>query len=160
MQDKKPAQQQNPAVPNKVISEEMTILDFISEKENFSDFLHLIKHVNLDDTLDQEGSFTLLIPSNTAMGKIPNEKLEYLLKEENKELLTQVVELHFVKGEYILNELTNMQELNTFYPVSNIHVRIKEGSLTLSQGKPVHSFVGLRNGNVHVMDRILVHLTF
>lgn len=141
------------------MSEEMTILDFISEKEDFSNFLHLIKHVNLDDTLDQEGSFTLLIPSNKAMDKISPEKIEYLLKKENKGLLTEIIELHFVREKYRLNELTNKQELNTFRPTSNIHVRIKENSLTLSQGIPVNSFVGFSNGNIIVVDRILVHLT-
>jgi uncharacterized surface protein with fasciclin (FAS1) repeats len=57
-----------------------------------------LKAADLVGALQGEGPFTVFAPTNAAFGKIDAETLNFLLKPENKAVLSNILTYHVVSG--------------------------------------------------------------
>lgn len=72
-----------------------TVVDKLEENEKTTEFAELLKVSGFADVLRQQGSFTVLAPSNEALqGKVDTEALK-----ENQGKAQQIVQGHLFKGE-------------------------------------------------------------
>src|SRR6476659_11027050 len=60
-----------------------------------------IKQAQLVDALSNAGPFTVFAPTNAAFDKLPKGTVEDLLKPENKEKLTKILNYHVHSGDAI-----------------------------------------------------------
>lgn len=79
-----------------IINPEKTISDKVAEKEDLSTLLTALEAADLVDVLKQEGPYTVFAPTNEAFEKLPDGKLDDLLKAENKEELIKLLKYHVV----------------------------------------------------------------
>lgn len=135
--------------------------------ENLSTLVTAVKAADLAPMLSEPGSYTVFAPTNNAFGKLPKGTVENLVKPENKEILTGILQYHVVKGTIDADKLSSaIKAGNGKY----IFKTVKGSELTAmmdgeqiviqdSRGKKAQVVLGnveASNGIVHVIDNVLM----
>ena len=89
------------------------VVDVVVADINLATMSRSIKAVQLDTELTKKGPFTIFAPTDLAFGKLQSGRMEGLLKTENKEKFTELLNHHIVEGEIKFNDLKNDQKLVT-----------------------------------------------
>lgn len=126
-----------------------------------------VKAAGLVETLQSAGPFTVFAPTNQAFNKLPTGIVKTLLKSENKDKLTAILNYHVVAGKINSSALMNMISKNggTFKAKT-----VQGGELTfMTQGKNIIitdekggmskvtiKDVNQSNGVIHVVDTVLI----
>jgi uncharacterized surface protein with fasciclin (FAS1) repeats len=81
----------------------------------FNGFLQLLEAAGMVEVLDGEGPFTVFAPVDEAFGQLPPGVLEWLLAEENADVLQTIIQSHIVPGAALLAQdfLDHEVELET-----------------------------------------------
>ncbi|GFR15380.1 transforming growth factor-beta-induced protein ig-h3 [Trichonephila clavata] len=105
-----------------------------------------------------DGPFTVFLPSNEALTKIPSEELAIL--KENVTLLREFLEYHIVQGAYFSGDLKDGQYLTTIHQKTPIRVGVRVDGcyrrLVEANNSPLFKAdIPTKNGVIHVIDWIL-----
>jgi len=76
------------------------IIDVASSDDNFATLTTAVKVAGLVSTLQSDGPFTVLAPTNAAFAKLPEGTVESLLQPGAKDQLTKVLTYHVIAGEF------------------------------------------------------------
>ncbi|MEM7384771.1 MAG: fasciclin domain-containing protein [Verrucomicrobiota bacterium] len=118
----------------------------------FATLLAAIEAAGLTSTISGTGPFTVLAPTDEAFSDVP---VDFLLKEENKDLLTSILLHHVFDREIGASTLARNLELNSLQnepvPVSGA-----EGSLQLGRANVVAVDIRTATGTIHVIDKVLL----
>jgi uncharacterized surface protein with fasciclin (FAS1) repeats len=68
----------------------------------FNGFLHLLEAAGMVEVLEGEGPFTVFAPVDEAFGQLPPGVLEWLLAEENGNVLETIIQSHIVPDAALL----------------------------------------------------------
>ena len=81
----------------------------------FNGFLQLLEAADMVEVLEGEGPFTVFAPVDEAFGQLPPGVLEWLLAEENGNVLETIIQSHIVPGAALLAQdfLDHEVELET-----------------------------------------------
>ena len=130
------------------------VVQVIVEDRNLTTMSKSIKAAGLDETLSQNGPFTIFAPTNIAFGKLEAIKMSELLKTENKENLVALLNHHMIDGITNYRDLKNNQKLVTKNG-KELTVKLVSGRVTINnavlQGRDI---VG-SNGIVHSLDTVI-----
>lgn len=122
-----------------------------------ADHTTLVKAVQAADlvnVLSNTGPFTVFAPTNAAFEKLPAGTVENLLKPENKEALSDILEYHVSLGVYKAASLQDGQVLGQVNG-GNITVSVKDGKIMVG-GATVIASIPASNGIVHVIDAVML----
>lgn len=122
-----------------------------------ADHTTLVKAVQAADlvnALSNTGPFTVFAPTNAAFEKLPAGTVENLLKPENKEALSDILEYHVSLGVYKAASLQDGQVLGQVNG-GNITVSVKDGKIMVG-GATVIASIPASNGIVHVIDAVML----
>ena len=127
-----------------------------------------VKAAGLVETLQGDGPFTVLAPTNDAFENLPDGTVETLLKPENKKKLTGILTYHVIPGDMSYNDIADaIEEGNgkaTVKTVSggsltfmmngmhNIAVKDEKGNMANITTYNVDQ----SNGVIHVLDSVLL----
>ena len=127
-----------------------------------------VKAAGLVETLQGDGPFTVLAPTNDAFENLPEGTVETLLKPENKKKLTSILTYHVIPDDMNYNDITGaIEEGNgkaTVKTVSggsltfmmngmhNIAVKDEKGNMANITTYNVDQ----SNGVIHVLDAVLL----
>ena len=131
------------------------IVDTAVGAGSFTTLVKAVKAADLVDTLKGAGPFTVFAPTDEAFAKIPEAKLQELLKPENKEKLKAVLTYHVVSGKV---ESAKAAKLTSAKTVQGKELKIKaeEGSVYINDAKVVKADIEASNGVIHVIDKVLL----
>lgn len=137
-----------------------SLAEVLKKQKDIEIFNELIVAAGLQSSLQATGPFTILAPTDEAFKALPDGILETIKKPENKDVLTTILNYHFVKGNLASSALTNAQKLptvkgqevivvvsdNTTYFVSakGDKATIKKADITAS------------NGQIHTISAVLL----
>lgn len=135
--------------------------------EDLSTLVSGVKAAGLADMLSEPGEYTVFAPSNQAFANLPKGALENLLKPENKDQLTNVLQYHVVKGEITANQLAKaIKGAGGKYKFKTVTGEELTASMngdqyviTDSSGKKAQVIKGsieASNGRVYVIDHVLM----
>lgn len=95
-------------------AEGANIFETLQERDEFSKFVEAIEAAELQETLENEGPFTVFAPKDEAFEALPEEVRNALLEEDYRDQLETLVRAHIVEGQ----ELTqaDLQENETLRP--------------------------------------------
>lgn len=113
-----------------------------------------VQAAGLVETLQGEGPFTVFAPTDAAFAAIQSD-VDELLKPENKSKLTKILTYHVVSGKMNAADLKDGQELTTVEG-SNLHVKIKDGKVTIGDANVTSADIMASNGVIHVIDQVLM----
>jgi len=143
---------------------EKDIVDNAANASNVSTLVDLVGKAGLVETLKGEGPFTVFGPNNGAFEKLPAETVADLQKEENKDMLANILTYHVVPGTYTSADLKvmaqNGESLKTvqgemLMPVMKdnmLHIEDAKGGESMIETADVIS----SNGVTHVVDSVLM----
>src|ERR1044072_2734649 len=107
------------------------VVEVVGTDKNLVNMLKTVKAVGLDTVLDKKGPFTIFAPTDIAFGKLQAGTLENLLKPENKEKLTELLNHHVVEGITHYSDLKDNQKLVTTNG-RELQVKIAAGKITIN----------------------------
>jgi uncharacterized surface protein with fasciclin (FAS1) repeats len=143
------------------------IVENVVNSKDHTTLVAALKAVNLIETLESDGPFTLFAPINKAFEKLPKGSLATLLKPENKGALTAILSYHVVLGKYSSADLVDAIKKGngkaTFKTVEGEDLTIEQDGrkLEVIDSKRDRSIVTIpdvnqKNGIIHVIDSVLL----
>ncbi len=114
-----------------------------------------VKAAQLVDALSNAGPFTVFAPTDEAFAKLPKETLDNLMKPENKDALSNILEYHTFVGVIKAEQMRDGQKLNQVN-LKNIVLSVKDGKVMINGKANILASVPASNGIVHVIDAVLI----
>ena len=126
-----------------------------------------VKAAGLVETLQSEGPFTVLAPTNEAFAKLPAGTVENLVKPENKEMLTKILTYHVLAGKYgskqiwaavkegnrkAMMKTVEGEDVNFWAKGKDLYIKDAKGG----SAKVTIADVKQSNGTIHVIDTVLM----
>lgn len=126
-----------------------------------------LEAADLDSLLAEEGNYTVFAPTENAFSKLPEGKLDELLKAENKEELKNVLQYHVVTGNITTEKLSAaIKGGNGNYTFNTVMGAPLTASMDGDQivitdgtGKSAHIVQGnitASNGTIYLIDQLLM----
>lgn len=130
------------------------VVEVVVADKNLATMSKSVKAVGLDTVLSQKGPFTIFAPTDVAFAKLDTGRMEQLLKTENKDKLTELLNHHVVEGLTNFGDLKDNQKLVTANG-RELSVKVVDGKVTINgatvQGRDSKG----SNGVVHSLDTVI-----
>lgn len=136
-----------------------TVVDLAATNSEFSTFSKAVKAAGLESTLNANGPLTVFAPTNAAFDKLGQQKLNDLMKPENKAQLTQILTYHVVPQELPKNIASEPQPtaFETKEGQSLMLRKSAEGSLLIQNARALDSTpMTASNGKIIAIDTVLM----
>ncbi len=144
--------------------------DIVTNAVNSADHTTLVAAVQaagLVETLQGEGPFTVLAPTNDAFAALPAGTVEALLEPQNKDRLTQILTCHVVPTEAFSADIIGMVEADGgTHAIETVggctlQASVQDGMVMITdeQGRSATvtiADVDQSNGVIHVVDSVLL----
>ena len=134
--------------------EPKNIVEAAAAAGNFKTLITAVKAAGLADTLQGEGPFTVLAPSDEAFAKLPHGTIESLLKPENRHKLESILKYHVLRSRKTAHELAHWGSTKAI-DGNLIDITTKQ-PLTLNKSKVLTPDIDVANGIIHVIDQVLM----
>lgn len=121
----------------------------------FNTLAAALKAAGLVHTLQGEGPFTVLAPTDAAFAKLPKGTLHELLKPENRDKLRSILLLHVVPGKAKVADVAKLSRVKTAQG-GTVSVTLTDGRLRLNGAAVVKTDIAASNGVIHVIDTVLL----
>ena len=136
----------------------LDIVALASATDALSTLVQAVSAADLVTTLQGEGPFTVLAPTNDAFDSLPAGTLTTLLRPENKATLAGILTYHVIPGRVLSSDLKDGAVVETVNGES-LTVRLQNGKVMFVGGTTamvVTPDVLASNGVVHVIDTVLL----
>jgi uncharacterized surface protein with fasciclin (FAS1) repeats len=114
-----------------------------------------VKAAELVDALSNAGPFTVFAPTNAAFDKLPAGTVEGLLKPDQKDALSDILEYHVYVGVIKAESLMDGQTLGQVNG-GNIKITKQDGNTIINGKARIIASVPASNGVIHVIDEVLL----
>ena len=129
------------------------LLDTVTANGNFKVFADAVDKAGLVDTLNGAGPYTLFAPTDAAFAKLPEGRLENLLRTENKAELISVLNYHVLKGHKTVAEIGKWDSARMVQGQS-APIRVSSGKVTIDGAEVGESDIASSNGMLHGLDTV------
>ena len=130
------------------------VIKIIKDNPDLSTLGTLIQTANLQTILAGTGPFTIFAPTNEAFEKLGKDKLNDLMKPENKDKLIQILTYHIVPGNVMAKDVKTGEVKTINGKV--LDIKVDGTKVTVDGAKVVKTDHVGTNGVVHVIDKVLI----
>lgn len=139
----------------------ITVMDHLEAKEDFSIFTEMLKNTGLNETLVEEGPFTVLAPSDHVFLALPKAELEQL--QADQDLQEVLIKQHVLKEHLCCTGINPntwlFMDHKRALDGSSVHVRrTNTGRLMAGPARITHCSAPTQNGLVHTVNHLLVNV--
>ncbi len=127
----------------------------LQNDEQFSTLVKAIEAAGITDILKDSGEITVFAPNNTAFEKLPEGKLDELLKPENKEKLVKILTYHVAEGK-IDAEQAAANKYAESLEGTNLNLLVEGSKISVEKVMIVEENIQANNGIVHVIEKVLM----
>ncbi len=131
------------------------IVETASAAGKFNTLIAAAKAAGLAGTLQGDGPFTVLAPTDEAFAKLPKGTVESLLKPENKDKLAAILKYHVVSGNVKLAKALEVGQGKTVLGPS-LGIKFADGRVKIGTANLVTADIAASNGTIHVIDSVLL----
>lgn len=137
-----------------VLTEEQpNILEITNRHGSFTTFSKLVQAADMEETLKNSISLTVLAPTDEAFAQLPEGTLDNLLDPDNKEELVALLSNHVMPEVYRSVDLLDGEQAPT---LSGYHLQISnDQDLKLSNATVTTADIDASNGVVHIVDQVI-----
>ncbi len=128
------------------------IVDTAVAAGKFTKLAAALQAAGLVDTLKGTGPFTVFAPTDDAFAKIPQDKLDALLKD--KAALGAILKAHVVGGKVMAADVTKMTSATTLN--GTFAVKASADGVQIGNAKVLSTDIECSNGVIHVIDTVLM----
>ena len=144
-----------------------TIVENAVNSKDHTTLVAAVKAADLVETLQGEGPFTVLAPTNAAFDNLPEGTVATLLKPENKAALQGVLTYHVIAGKHsaadLINDIEAADGMATWTTVNgqSLTGMIEDGKVKIkdqagNSATVTIADVNQSNGVIHVIDTVLI----
>lgn len=134
-------------------AQERDIVQTAAGAGSFKTLTKLVKRAGLAGTLKQPGPYTVFAPTDAAFAKVPEKKLDALLRSKAK--LKSVLLYHVAAGRLAAADVVERSSVKTLNG-KRVRIRVKDGDVFLNRAQVTTPDVMASNGVIHVIDRVLI----
>ncbi|MCH2569257.1 MAG: fasciclin domain-containing protein [Pseudomonadales bacterium] len=133
----------------------LNIVETAAAAGQFETLIAAAKAAGLAGVLSGDGPLTIFAPTDEAFGALPAGTIESLLKPENKQKLSEILQYHVIAGSVGSDALSDGGVLET---VSGGSARVTESEkgFMIEGARIVATDIDASNGLVHVIDRVIM----
>ena len=143
------------------------IVENASESADHTTLVAAVQAAGLVETLQGDGPFTVLAPTNAAFAKLPAGTVDTLLLPENKETLASILTCHVIAARAMSSDVVGMiaddggaHEVGTVGPCKLV-AKSSGGTVTFTDengnvATVTQADVVQSNGVIHVVDTVLL----
>lgn len=135
-----------------LISIERVILKTLHESGEFKTLITAIRKAGLEETISQEGPYTMFAPTDDAFKKLSLDALEVLLND--KELLVEILLYHIVPERLTVKAIKNSKYIHTLQG-EELVVSIINGNLFIDSALLIEPGIKSANGVIYALNEIL-----
>ena len=158
--------QDNPKVGGSAMFADKNIVENAMNSADHTTLVAAVKAADLVETLQGDGPFTVLAPTNEAFEALPAGTVDTLLKAENKEMLQTVLGCHVIPALALSTAITKMvaddggeHEVETVGGCT-LTLKTTGGKVTVTDENGTVANVTIAdvrqsNGVIHVIDAVL-----
>jgi uncharacterized surface protein with fasciclin (FAS1) repeats/plastocyanin len=139
-------------VPTTAAPEVRGCYAIIADDPQFSVLGTALRAAKLETAFDN-GSFTILAPTDTAFAQLPNDTVPSLLK--NPEQLKQLLLNHVIDKTLMSAEVVKIGEAKTMQGTV-LKINYTGDAVTIGGAKVTKTDIVCKNGVIHVVDRVIV----
>ena len=134
---------------------ERNIVDSISENQRLQKLNELVIASQLSDILLDYENLTLFAPLDDAFAALSAKTYYGYLKEKNKDQLQNLINFHFVEGEF---STENVEDTINTKSINGLDLEIKKtnGILYVNGSEVVESNIRFSKGVIHLTNRVLI----
>lgn len=136
------------------MTDKLNIIGMVEKRDEFSTLTKALKQAGITDTLKGDGPFTLFAPTNEAFAAIPQDKLNDLMKPDNKEQLKNLLQYHVVPGKLMAKDFDKTKSPRTLHG-QELKFDTANG-YKINEAKVVTPDLEATNGVVMAIDRVLI----
>ena len=143
------------------------IIENASQSEDHTTLVAAVQAAGLVETLQGEGPFTVLAPTNAAFEALPEGTVDTLLMPENKQMLADILTCHVIAAEAMAADVVGMiegdggeHELGTVGPCT-LTATMRDDKVVFVDENGTEASVTIAdvkqsNGVIHVIDAVLL----
>jgi len=135
------------------VMEEMSIVATAEAAGDFTTLLAAVEAAGLMETLEGEGPYTVLAPTDDAFAALPEGTVEGLL--EDPEALSDILLYHVVPGEVTSDQVVTLESATTAQG-SDVSIRVEGDSVFVNDAQVIMTDIQASNGVIHVIDAVLL----
>lgn len=120
-----------------------------------STLVKAVQAAELVDVLSNAGPFTVFAPTNDAFDKLAAGTVEGLLKPENKDALSNILEYHVYVGVLNAETFVDGQVIGQVNG-GNVKISLVDGKPVLNGKAHILASIRASNGVIHVIDEVLL----
>ena len=139
-------------------TEQPDVVDTAIQADGFNTLVSLVQQADLVETLKGEGPFTIFAPTDEAFAALPEETLNSLTQEENRDQLRAILTYHVAPGAVMAADVVGLDEAPTVQGAV-IGIVVNDGTVTLNgqnSATVVQTDIEASNGVIHVIDTVLL----
>jgi len=131
------------------------VVQIASGSKDHTTLVAAVKAASLVDVLSTTGPFTVFAPTNAAFDKLPAGTVEGLLKPDQKDALSNILEYHVYVGVIKTDAMHDGQSLGEVNG-KNITISVKDGKYMINGKATIVASIPASNGIIHVIDEVLL----
>lgn len=131
------------------------VVQVAASSKDHTTLVTAVKAASLVDVLSNAGPFTVFAPTNAAFEKLPAGTVEGLLKPDQKDALSNILEYHVYVGVIKTENMRDGQVLNEVNG-KNITLSVKDGKVMINGKATIIASIPASNGIIHVIDEVLL----
>lgn len=135
------------------MTDKLNLTDALQNDPKFSTLSKALKDADLVETLNADGPFTVLAPTNEAFAKISEEALTDLKKPENKSKLAEILKYHVIEGKVMSEDLAKLSTSKTIQG-QEIKIDATDGIKINGSNMRARNMTA-SNGVFHAIDTVL-----
>ena len=141
------------AAPASAARQDQDIVDTATAAGNFTTLTSLLKRAGLVSALKEPGPYTVFAPTDAAFAKVPQKKLDALLKSKKK--LRSVLLYHVVGKKLTAAQVVNRKRAKTLNG-KKVRFRVRDSKVYVNRARVTTADIGASNGVIHVINRVLL----
>ena len=122
----------------------------------FSSLVAAVTAADLAETLSGEGPFTVFAPTDEAFAALPEDTLNFLLSEEGKEQLTEILLYHVVPGKVMSGDLAGQELSVATAGGPEVMIDATGDGVIVGGANVIAADVETSNGVIHVIDTVIL----
>jgi len=135
-------------------SQRLDVIDTAATYKELSSFVSLVKSADLEDTLRKLERVDVFAPTNAAFEALPADVLERLLEPENREELSNLLQLHVASSFFRIGSIVTSVTLTSLQG-DFLTIKYKSGELFVNDVKIKVLDIPTSNGSLQIIDAVL-----
>tara|TARA_R110000787_G_scaffold44093_3_gene107961 strand:+ start:9099 stop:9992 length:894 start_codon:yes stop_codon:yes gene_type:complete len=133
-----------------------TLADVAMDDARFTTLVSLVKLAGLDETLKNDGPYTLFAPTNDAFDKLDPSVVAHLTSEEGKPELVALLKGHVIDGEYDAADISQGETDLTTLASTTMDIERSGDMVTADDVDVVATDIKASNGVIHAIDTVIM----